>query len=169
MLTELHEKVLLKICMLLHDSSKDVCWGLTGSTSFALQGMDYEPHDIDIQTDEATDYILGELLKEYEVQPVTFSGNEKIRSHFGKFLVDGMEVEVMGDIQKKPADEWENIIPLDTLLDYVDWNGYQVPVLKLSYEAEAYRKLGRLEKAEQLERFALERQIPVCRGNKNEL
>ena len=50
MLTELHEKVLLKICMLLHDSGKDVCWGLTGSTSFALQGMDYEPHDIDIQT-----------------------------------------------------------------------------------------------------------------------
>ena len=81
---------------------------------------------------------------------------------FGK-VVDGMEVEVMGDIQKKPADEWENIIPLDTLLDYVDWNGYQVPVLKLSYEAEAYRKLGRLEKAEQLERFARERQIPVCR------
>ena len=68
----------------------------------------------------------------------------------------------MGDIQKKPADEWENIIPLDTVLDYVVWNGYQVPVLKLSYEAEAYRKLGRLEKAEQLERFARERQIRIC-------
>ena len=62
MLTELHEKVLLKICMLLHDSGKDVCWGLTGSTSFALQGMDYEPHDIDIQTDEATAYLYNVAL-----------------------------------------------------------------------------------------------------------
>ena len=153
MLTELHERVLLKICGLLQDSGKEVCWGMTGSTSFAIQGMDVVPHDIDIQTDEPTAYIIGDLLKEYVVQPVSFSGNDIIRSHFGKFLVDGMDVEVMGDIQKKADDEWEDIILLNSLLDHVEWHGYQVPVLKLSYEAEAYRKLGRIERAESLERF----------------
>ena len=153
MLTELHEKVLLKIFKILKDCGKEVCWGLTGSTSFAIQGMDIEPHDIDIQTDEPTAYFFNDLLKDYVIQPVSFSGNDKIRSHFGKFLVEGIEVEVMGDIQKKPTDEWEDIISLPSLLDYVDWNGCQVPVLKLSYEADAYRKLGRQEKAEVIERF----------------
>lgn len=161
MLTELHEKVLLKICKSLQDSGKEVCWGLTGSTSFAIQGMDVEPHDIDIQTDEETAYILGELLADSVVQPVSFSGNDKIRSHFGKFLVDGMEVEVMGDIQKKSDGEWEDIIPLNTLLEYAAWNGYQIPVLKLTYEAEAYRKLGRIERAEALEKFISERPLSV--------
>lgn len=53
--------------------------------------------------------------------------------------------------------DWEEIIPLNTILDYVDWNGYLVPVLNLSYEAEAYRKLGRIERAEALEHFVEER------------
>lgn len=76
---------------------------MTGSTSFAIQGMDIEPHDIDIQTDEVTAYLLGDLLKDYVIQPISFSGTDKIRSHFGKFLMDDMEVEVMGDIQKRPV------------------------------------------------------------------
>ena len=166
MLTELHEQVLLKICKLLQDSGKAVCWGLTGSTSFAIQGMDFEPHDIDIQTDEPTAYILGDLLKDYVVQPVSYRGNERIRSHFGKFLAEGMEIEVRGDIQKKSGEEWENSIPLRSVLDFVDWKGYKLPVLRLPYEAEAYRKLGRLEKAAAIEQFIRERYNPVRRGDR---
>lgn len=158
MLTEVHEKVLTKIYNLLQSSKENVCWGLTGSTSFAIQGMDVEPHDIDIQTDEATAYLIGEMLSDYVVQPVEFCGNEKIRSHFGKFRVDGLEVEVMGDIQKWHDGEWEKIIPLSALIDYVNWNGYQIPALKLSYEAEAYRKLGRRERALQIEQYMQDRQ-----------
>ncbi|MCR5102297.1 MAG: hypothetical protein K6B41_13145 [Butyrivibrio sp.] len=153
MLKDKHIKVLTKIYNLLQNSKEKTCWGLTGSTSFAIQGMDVEPHDMDIQADESTAYLLDELLADYVIQPVKFYGNKTIRSHFGKFIVDGMEVEVMGDIQKKNNGEWEDIIPLVRLLDYVNWNGYQIPVLKLSYEAEAYRKLGRIERAAQLEEF----------------
>lgn len=153
MLEKQHTKVLNKIYELIQSSGKNACWGLTGSTSFALQGMDVDVHDIDIQTDEATAYLLGELLADYEVEPVRFRGNEKIRSHFGKFLVDGIEVEVMGDIQKKTEGKWEDIIPLNTLLDYVSYGDKSIPVLRLTYESKAYRKLGRIEKAEQIDGF----------------
>lgn len=157
MLTEKHIKVLLQIADLLQASGKAVCWGVTGSTSFALQGMNVVPHDIDIQTDEATAYLLGDLLTEYVVRPVTFTGNETIRSHFGQFLVDTMEVEIMGDIQKKTGGKWEEIVPLTSLLDYVSLNDRRIPVLRLSYEAEAYRKLGRLPRAEEIEAFLRKR------------
>ena len=50
---------------------------MTGSTSFALQGMDVQAHDIDIQTDEASAYKLGTLLKEHCVEPVRFCGTDK--------------------------------------------------------------------------------------------
>lgn len=150
MLTELHENVLLKIYGIIRNSGENICWGLTGSTSFALQGVDVEPHDIDIQTDGASAYILGRLLAEYEVQPVMFCGNAKIRSHFGKYLIDGMEVEIMGDIQKSAGDHWEDIVPLESILDYISWHDVSIPVLKLSYEAEAYEKLGRIAKAKML-------------------
>lgn len=52
-------------------------WALTGSTSFALQGMDVQAHDIDIQTDRDSAYTLGTLLKEHCVEPVRFCGTDK--------------------------------------------------------------------------------------------
>ncbi|MFC6233223.1 nucleotidyltransferase domain-containing protein, partial [Paenibacillus allorhizosphaerae] len=37
-------------------SMTQINWALTGSTSFALQGLPYEPGDIDIQTDQQGAY-----------------------------------------------------------------------------------------------------------------
>ena len=45
-------------------------WALTGSTSFALQGMDVQAHDIDIQTDRDSSYTLGTMIKEHCVEPL---------------------------------------------------------------------------------------------------
>lgn len=153
MLTDLHEEVLLKIFEIIQSSNEKLCWGLTGSTSFAIQGLNVEPHDIDIQTDKSSAYILGNLLKKYEIQQVAFCGNDKIKSHFGKFVIDGMEVEIMGDIQKKTNNQWEAVIPIQSLLDYACWNGLQIPVIKLTHEVDAYKKLGRIEKVKLIEDF----------------
>lgn len=129
-------------------------WALTGSTSFALQGMDVEAHDIDIQADRDGAYKLETLLKEYCVEPVRFCGTEKIRSHFGRFQIGQAEVEVMGDIQKRlPDGAWEDPPPLAPLTRFVDWEGMRLPVLSLRYEAEAYRTMGRAKRAEEIEQY----------------
>ncbi len=129
-------------------------WALTGSTSFALQGMDVQAHDIDIQTDRDSAYTLGTLLKEHCVEPVRFCGTEKIRSHFGRFQVGGAEVEIMGDIEKRlPDGRWQEAPGLGALTRYVDFEGMRLSVLSLRYEAEAYRTMGRTARAEEIEQY----------------
>ncbi len=129
-------------------------WALTGSASFAMQGVDVAVHDIDIQTDEASAYKLGTLLKEHCVEPVRFCGTEKIRSHFGRFQVGGAEVEIMGDIEKRlPAGGWEEAVSLAPLILYVDFAGMRLPVVSLRHEAKAYRMMGRTARAEEIEQY----------------
>ena len=50
------------------------------------------------------------------------------------------------EVGKKPVDVESN-------RSWVKLNGYNIPVLTLFYELEAYRKLGRFEKAALLEEF----------------
>jgi len=136
------------------DREPGLLWALTGSTSFALQGMAVVAHDIDIQTDRDSAYKLGELLGGYCVEPVHFCGTEKIRSHFGRFQIGQAEVEIMGDIEKRlPNGEWERAPVLGKLIQYVEFAGMHLPVLSLGYEAKAYRTMGRIERAKEIERY----------------
>jgi hypothetical protein len=76
-----------------------------------------------------------------------------MRSHLGALLIDGIEVEIMGDIQKRLEDgSWESPVDLNSHRRFVNFEGMQVPVLSLEYEAQAYQKMGRLERAEMLRR-----------------
>ena len=137
-------------------------WAVTGSTSFALQGLDVPVHDIDIQTDADGAYFFARLFSEYLLASVHFCGTDQIRSHFGRFLWDGILIEVMGDVQKPELDgTWGSPTDLLRWRRYVTLQDRQIPVLDLRYEADAYRRLGRLERAEQLERF--------CAGNRYDL
>src|SRR5579884_315732 len=86
----------------------NIIWVLTGSLSFALQGIALQPHDIDLQSDEAGAYEIERRFSEFVVRKVTFSTAEKIRSHLGALSIDGIQVEVMGDISKRLDDgTWE--------------------------------------------------------------
>ena len=131
-----------------------IIWALTGSTSFALQGMALEAHDIDVQTDEESAYKLGNQLEKYLVEPIRFCGTDKIRSHFGKLKICGINVEIMGDIQKRlPNGLWEKKFLLLPLIQYVDFEKNRIPVLSLAYEAEAYQMMGRTERADSIKQF----------------
>lgn len=153
MLKACHTKA-LRLITQLAAKEPGLTWALTGSTSFALQGMDTEAHDIDIQADQDSAYKLGDLLKEYVTEPVRFCGTETIRSHFGRFQIGEAEVEVMGDIEKRlPNGRWEPPPPLRALTRYVGHEGMRLPVLSLEYEAKAYRTMGRTARAEEIERY----------------
>jgi len=66
-------------------------------------------------------------------------------------MIDGIKVEIMGDIQKWLADgSWENPVNLKHHKKVVEIKGMQIPVLSLEYEYQAYMNLGRIEKAEML-------------------
>jgi aminoglycoside-2''-adenylyltransferase len=128
-----------------------VRWALTGSTSFALQGVPVEAHDIDVQTDAAGAYALAGRFAEAVTRPVAFSEAERMRSHFGALRLYGLTVEIMGDIAKRlPDGRWEEPVDLDAHTRFIQAHGLRLPVLALEYEAEAYRMLGRTQTAELL-------------------
>lgn len=142
-------RVLKEIVNRLKD--KPISWVLTGSFGMALQGVPVQVHDIDIQTDKDGAFKIEYCLAEYVVKPVCYSESNRIRSHLGMFEIDGIKVEVMGNIQKRLDDlRWEEPIKVERYRRWIEVDGMQIPVLSLEYEHQPYLKLGRVEKAEML-------------------
>jgi len=76
-------------------------WAIMGSTASVLQGLDgYAPPDIDIVTSMEGAYIMEGAVARCgaTVRPISFSVREPYASHFGIFEVNGVKVEVMGNL-----------------------------------------------------------------------
>ncbi len=126
-------------------------WAITGSCGFALHGLPVTVHDIDLQTSDAGAYAIARLFAEYIFRPVTYRESPAIRSHFGALQIQGVDVEIMGRIQKRlPDGSWEAPVDVQQHRCWVAFDGWRVPVLSLTYEAQAYERLGRTERARML-------------------
>lgn len=135
-------------------------WAVTGSLGMVLQGMDLPVHDIDIQTDEDGAYKIERLLAKFVIGPVLYKASERMRSRLGKLEIDGVQVDVIGAIQKRlPDGTWEPPVQVALYRRWVDLEGLSIPVLSLEYEYEAYRLMGRDEKAELIRQW-LKKQDP---------
>ena len=132
---------------------------MTGSTGLHLQGVPVEPNDIDIQTTAKGAYQIEDALG-YEVgMTVGFRQAERIRLHFGRGMLRGLQVEIMEDIEKlSPTDGWLPTPPLNSIVAWTVCNGLWIPVLDLKYEIMAYESIGREERVQTIRRF-------VERGN----
>ncbi len=126
---------------------QDVLWTITGSTAFALRGLPFTPNDIDLQTDAPGAYAIEKLLPEFVAHPVTYSGTERIRSHFGQLQMDSIKIEIMGDVEKWVNGRWQPPPDLTQHREYVQFVEMKVPVLSLAYECVAYEEMGRRETA----------------------
>ena len=139
-------------------SRSQVNWVLTGSLSFAIRGIPFDVHDIDIQTDQAGAYEIERILSPYQYKKVMFVVSDVIRSYFGQLRINGIIVEIMGDIQKKrPDGSWEPPVDLERYKQYVKRDNMLVPVLSLEYEYHAYQLLGREHVAAILRQYVHER------------
>lgn len=132
-------------------NSANVLWVLTGSLAFALQGLPVEVHDIDIQTDKDGAYKIEGIFPQSVINPVSFSSTDLIRSHFGRLIMNDVKVEIMGDVQTRhPDGYWRPPPDLHHLRRYIEVKGFQIPVLPLEHEYQAYIALGRHERAKYL-------------------
>jgi hypothetical protein len=129
-------------------------WALTGSVGMVMQGMPLEVHDIDLQTSPLGAFQIQQRLEEWMSVAVRQVESPIMRSLLGKAVVQGVEVEIIGGVQKRLENgEWEEPVNVAEHRRWVNWQGRSVPVLTLEYEVEAYRRMGRLEKAEQIRRW----------------
>ncbi len=154
MIPESHIPVLESIYKKINSSPVPILWVLTGSLSFALRGIPLEVHDIDIQSDRDGTYRIEALFAPFSEKKVRFVDSPNIRSHLGLLCINGVEVEIMGDIQKKLSNGcWEDPVNLVKHRRYLNFRGMSIPVLSLEYEYQAYLKMGRIEKAGLLKKW----------------
>ncbi len=74
-------------------------YAFRGTTSLVLQGLAMNVDDIDLLCDKKTALACNKLLGEYLVEEVSYKESKKFKSYYGKFKVNGIEVEVMGEWQ----------------------------------------------------------------------
>lgn len=110
-------------------------WAIDGSASLALQGIDLKPHDIDILTDEKTAYEIQSILGEFMQKPVNRSSNGKYDSHFGFAIINGIKVEIMGDLNVFRNGHWSGIQnPSNCKIKFINFDGINVPVVSLEHQ-----------------------------------
>jgi hypothetical protein len=126
-------------------------WAITGSLGFALQGVDVNVHDIDIQSNLDDVYKIESLLQEFVIEKVVFKSSPGIRSYFGRLQIADIVVELMAAMQKHLNDgNWEQPVDIRAYRRHVDFEGMHLPVLSLVHEQQAYLQMGRVEKAKML-------------------
>ena len=126
-------------------SEAELEFKIVGGASLALQGVQTKVKDLDIEVDAETAYRFQDLFSTYVVQPVSWSESKIYRSHFGRFDFNGVQVEVMGDLQRVEADTW--VPSWSQTRSIVEVDGVSVPVSWLEEETLAYLRRERLERA----------------------
>lgn len=136
-----------------------VSWAVVGSTGLALRGVPLDPRDIDLMTDREGAYELERALSEFVTEKVFLRNSERLRSHFGRLDINGVDVEIMGDLRiLLPDGTWEKLVDMDQSKQTVMFEGMSLPVLSLECEYAASLKLGRAERADMVRRHLLEKE-----------
>ncbi len=139
--------VLRKIVARLEGAGID--WAITGSLGLALQGVEVDVHDIDLQTDHAGSLEIERRFRESVVRPIDFSPSDRIRSYLGALNLDGLKVEVIGDMQhRSEAGAWEEPVQVTDHIRWLKAHDMQLPVMSLDHEYVAYLQMGRDAKAQ---------------------
>lgn len=138
-------------------------WALIGSTASVLQGLEgYTPPDIDLATTSEGAYIMEGALCEVAVtlRPVAHSSSGPYTSDFGIFEVEGVKVEVMGDLIIAREDghialteHWAKWSDKVRVLHFEDQH---VPVAPLEWQLVANALLARPERVGGVARHLLD-------------
>jgi hypothetical protein len=83
---------------------------------------------------------MNKLLKEYEVKPVKFQRSEFFESYFGEFKIDGVKVEVMGNLKEKRGKKWISFSKRVKSPNFVKIGEIKLPVSPLIDQLRSYEK-----------------------------
>lgn len=122
---------------------KNYVYAVRGTAGLVLQGLDMNVDDIDILCDGKTALAANDLLRDYVAEEVHYSELGKFKSYFGKFGINGVKVELMGNWQIKDAKgAWSRIYD-GSKRRVVILNGVEVFVTPAELELEFFAKMGR--------------------------
>jgi predicted nucleotidyltransferase len=140
--------VLKKISQMLQ--GHDVEWLVVGTASLAVQGVNLQPGDIDIITTKDDVFKIAEILKQYETKQVEFGRTPLFESYMGVYEIDGIKVEIMGDLREKRGNEWVSLTERLMSPIIIEIDGTPIPVSSLKDQIVSYEKLGRPKDSERV-------------------
>ena len=155
----LNDKI-LETLKIVYEKLKDsnVTWILSGSTSLVLQGVDVDiKDDIDILTDKDGIIVIDNLLSEFREKSLGYSSNDRYKSYFEIYKVNGIKVEVMGEFQYRLLNgEWSKPNQLN---ETIKGNYYGMEILMLTLEQELieYENVCRYDKVEKIKMCLLKK------------
>lgn len=131
-------------------SKNNIKWALAGTTNMQLQGMQVEPHDLDIVIQHKDLQKVSELFSDYSASAVkelrVLSGNRALEV---KAVIEKLEVQFFGGD--------ENDIYVNNLLSgkilkiKLDIN--EIPCFTLEAESQVYIETKRKQKADLIQEF----------------
>ena len=127
---------------------------MAGSLSLALQGVNVEPHDIDLLTDRQGAFRINAMLKKYEKKKVDYSETEKVSSFLGVFEIQGVKVEVMGDYRERQGNKWVGLSKRLANPKIIEVDGMRIPVSPLEDQLVSYRRSTRPKDAEKVRKIS---------------
>ncbi|MFA5776511.1 MAG: hypothetical protein WC988_03095 [Patescibacteria group bacterium] len=141
---------------IIDEKLKGEAYAIRGTASLVLQGLDMNVDDIDILCDEKTALNANLKLSEYLVEKVVFKESPKFKSYYGKFLINGVNVEIMGDWQifnnKKG---WSKVYNADVVnITQIKVENLKIPVTKIELELEVFALMGRWTAYQKIKRLA---------------
>lgn len=122
-----------------------VRYRVVGGASVSLHGLPLTVKDVDLELDAEGAYRFQELFAAEATLPVAWREGDTYRSHFGRFLIDGVQFDVSGDLERREGEAW---VPTWTRTEaVVDLEGTPLPVSWLEEETLAYLRRKRLDRA----------------------
>lgn len=134
-----------KTVLMLADILKETQYAFRGTTSLVLQKIDMNVDDVDILCNRETALTCNDLLKEYLVEKVKYKESDKFKSYYGKFKVNNIQVEIMGEWQiLDTKNRWSK--PFDATKNqrtYATINNKKVFVTTIDTELKMFAFMGR--------------------------
>ncbi len=138
---------------LIADKLQNRQYAVRGTASLVLQGLDMNVDDIDILCDKKTALSCNKIFKDYLVEKVSLKESEKHKSYFGKFKINSIDVEVMGNWQiknqkgelalpKRREGRWSEIFDASEKKEII-LDGKKICVTTIDSELKMFALMGR--------------------------
>jgi len=118
-------------------------WIVGGRTGLILQGVEVEDDgEIDICTTKEGAYAIEKILKPYQIDKTNYQESPTFKAYVGKYLINGITVEIMGDPQKLFENgEWV-VIPKENVIE-IEFDHQRINVFTLESELHYYQQTSK--------------------------
>lgn len=130
----------IKLCHLLN--KLDFSWAIVGGCNLYLRKCKANVNDIDIITSREGSNTIFNNLKKYIASELSYSELNNVRSYYFTSCVDGIIVEVMGDVENKIRDTWIKNTIWEKNIELFVIDQTNIPLTTLVYEMYINRQLG---------------------------